>query len=76
MVAEWKRRGTYNPRYYCSNCYMQPPEIEYICPFCGAEMTNYIQILDAEFLASSNLTNIAICDIINKKGEGTDAHNS
>lgn len=73
MVAEWKKR---NARYYCSNCYMQPPEIEYICPFCGAEMTNYIQILDAEFLASSNLTNIAICDIINKKGEGTDAHNS
>ena len=69
MVAEWKRRGTYNSHYYCSNCYMQPPEIEYICPFCGAEMTNYIQILDAEFLASSNLTDIGICSIINKKEE-------
>ena len=69
MVAKWKRRGAYNPRYYCSNCYMQPSKIEYICPFCGAEMTNYISILDAEFLASSNLTDIGICSIINKKGE-------
>lgn len=67
MVAEWKRRGVYNPRYYCSNCFMQPPEIEYICPFCGAEMTNCISILDAEFLASSNLTDIGIYGIIDKK---------
>lgn len=69
MVAEWKRNGAHNPYYYCSNCYMRPREIEYICPFCGAEMTNYISILDAEFLASSNLTNIGICSIINKKEE-------
>jgi hypothetical protein len=48
---------------------MRPPEIEYICPFCGAEMTNYISILDAEFLASSNLTNTGIYSIINKKEE-------
>ena len=67
LVARWKQNTNY--KYYCSNCHMQPPEIEYICPFCGAEMTNYIQILDAEFLASSSLTNIGICSIINKKRE-------
>ena len=66
MVAKWKQRGT---DYYCTNCFMRPQaDIEYICPNCGAMMSNYEEIMD-EFFIAKMLTEMENYDIIKEEKE-------
>ena len=58
-IAKWKFR---NNKYRCSNCLMAPPfSIDYLCPNCGAIMSNYESILE-EFYRLTNYENYDIIE--------------
>ena len=60
-IGKWKFN---NGVYRCSNCFMQPQfSIDYVCPNCGALMSNYESLLE-EFY---RLTNYENCDIIKEE---------
>ena len=50
--AQWLKT-TNELNYKCSNCYMEVSyeKISDTCPFCDAEMTNYVEIVSDNALA-------------------------
>ena len=51
MIATLKKRDPLS--FYCSNCRMMQYNVKLTCSFCGAEFTNYadilIQMYEAEY---------------------------